>query len=84
MKDIEFKKAWSFTCSCGDLVAMRFTKLVGENIYWCEFWHKMQSRVDGFSSYNTKWVGKNLRVILQDAGCDSWEWFSEMGFEDGV
>lgn len=82
-KTIEYCEVHSFRCSCGELVALRFTKMTEESMYWYEFWHGNKLyRTDGAASHNLQVVGKNLRVMLQDTHCQAAEWFTTMGYDN--
>ena len=80
-KRIEFHEVHLFACGCGEYVRMRFSKLETDPMYYVEFWHKKESRVDCHFEFDTRRVGKNLRVLLQDTRCESWVWFESLGYE---
>lgn len=78
-----FAQVHRFDCSCGRLVALRFSQLsIGENNCCIEIWHKDLHRRDIATEFSTVMVGRNLRVMLADTGCESYKWFAMMGYKE--
>ena len=78
----EFNKVHSFRCSCNELVVLRFIIRRGDILHYIELWHKDQFRMDGDYKFSMEMVGRHLRVLLQDSGCDAASWFKAMGYKE--
>lgn len=78
MSDI-FVKTHRFDCSCGNIVAVRFSQLsVGDRYCHVEVWHKDVNKLHAATEFKTGYVGYYLRALLDETGCESRNWFTPM------